>query len=259
MIEELAKIRKGVGILKKEVKDVFIPKGRDGNTWHEKDIRVSKSEMKKAYQHVLNAFAKYEKEQSDINLAGLSDAITMMSIKHPHVDDGALDTDIPKAFQKTKTFKKIKKELKDVDFTDLIISEDDAYRLTCISLGLKEEEYLKKMKKDLIDLRMPYADSKAPERHGALRIKDGCIEVSTAELHNIHDMSAMSSGNLIESGSHGWWHTHPAISMSGPSKGDLRIAKLWKVPGVVVHYRGGFRPQIHIVDPKGKTHRVKIA
>lgn len=174
--------------------------------------------------------------------------------------------EVRKIFQKTTRFKSLYQEVKNHDYSNLTIGYDDALHLSRLSAGNVQKSWKKTVKARKLETNNLRAVSDNPEFSGCFRFSGDHIELVSSSRLMAPGRAFPSLKGLVESNSHGWWHTHPyKPSFDGPwhyphqpSLGDQESTKKWKVPFVMGMMTDNKRPTIWIVDPKGRSHQVRV-
>ncbi|MCD6523291.1 MAG: hypothetical protein J7K68_06155 [Candidatus Diapherotrites archaeon] len=237
-IEELEKHARGVAII-----------------GYGPDKFISDEEAKQMYAKVKEAFNQYEKERSDAALANLHDALMMLGKDIPIPSDAMKH--VLDLFQDTESFKNLQERLREIDFSNLEIDEQDAYHLAGLSVGVTEPTFLEATKHvGMLDRFLFWG---IPEYNGTMRIENNKIKLITSNIVTHEHSAIVSLRALLESDSHGWWHTHPFyVNVERPSTSDIKAVKQYKIPMLTAIMGRDGKPKVFITDPKGKTHEVKI-
>jgi len=235
----IKRLREEVYGLRKDVRDHFTIGGGFGP-----DEFVSQKEMLEHYSDVVSALSAYEKKRSVSNLGTLHDALMSMAGKRLSIrTDNAMEA-VRQELHGTAWFKRLQSRLGKQDFSKLRIRRKDAKLLASLSKGSGQPGMF---------------SPPVPEFAGTLRFSRGHIELSTSTREQAEIFAMLSLGGLVESKSHGWWHTHPLYAkQERPSGSDVEATKRWKIPLVTAYMGKDDKPHVHITDHTGKSYRVRI-
>lgn len=222
------------------------------------DVFLGEKDMAPLYKGIEKAYARYEKKQTAANLAELHDAIIRMGAKHFAIAISPALDEVKEHLHATPEFKRLQDELAGRDFSKMTISKRDAMHLADLSAGHADPGHLAPEAEFGLFGFERHASMRMPEFNGTMRFVGSRIEPTTTNLTMNKEFAAISLKALLESRSHGFWHTHQFYRADGrPSLSDEYATFLWKIPLVTAMMGPAGKPQVFITAPDGKSYPVK--